>query len=217
MTFDSTIIRNSHHIIDARGDEFADKFFQNLLFESPGMRAALKDENADELKKGLLANLRTFVDHLDDSEVLVRLILDLGAAGAKHNLQKRDVEAVGGVLLATMRDFLGESWDGDHQRNWQTVLNALLDALSERMKNTSGFLAAQTTPKADSAPSEMNQPKDRVVLGSIVLPQQIKQQIHEFVESSVRDLIRNEIAECYQEQIDILEKMSVEDLIRLAS
>lgn len=107
---------------------FAEAFYDRLFALDPGLRALFADDMRAQHRK-LTATLALVVNYLDQPTRLAPQVQALGRRHSGYGISDAQYRLVGQALLATLRDRLGEAFDGATERAWAQAYDALSDAM----------------------------------------------------------------------------------------
>ncbi len=111
--------------------ETAAELFYNRLFEvDPSLRALFKGDIAEQGKK-LMAMLGTAVGGLKSPETILPAVQDLGARHAGYSVKPEYYETVGGALVWTLEQGLGEDFTDDVKDAWIAAYTLLSSVMIE--------------------------------------------------------------------------------------
>ncbi|XP_077989971.1 neuroglobin-like [Glandiceps talaboti] len=124
-------MRASWNVIYANKLENGVAFFRRLFTEEPEARQLFKNlggfEDLEALLKGarlkahaarVMASLNSLIDHLDDGDVLIQLLIDIGISHAKHNVPKKYFEALGAIVVWLVETKSGDAYSEFAKDSW---------------------------------------------------------------------------------------------------
>lgn len=109
----------------------AELFYANLFAANPSLRNLFK---GDMTKQGemLMTMINTAVNSLDKPNVLIPVLQSLGKRHKNYSVQDEDYATVGGALLKTLEQGLGDAFTQEVKQAWtevyQTMAKVMLDA-----------------------------------------------------------------------------------------
>ncbi|GGX82119.1 oxidoreductase [Streptomyces minutiscleroticus] len=131
---DAILVRRTLAEVGPVADKATSYFYALLFVRHPELRAlfpAAMDTQRDRLFKALL----TAAEHIDDTEVLVAYLRNLGRGHRKYGTRAEHYPAVGECLLGALSRFAGETWDATVEAAWVRTYTALsqimIDAAAE--------------------------------------------------------------------------------------
>ncbi len=111
--------------------EAAAELFYNRLFEvDPSLRALFKTDMAEQGRK-LMAMLGTAVGGLKNPETILPAVQDLGARHAGYSVRPEHYETVGGALVWTLEQGLGEDFTDEVKDAWVAAYTLLSSVMIE--------------------------------------------------------------------------------------
>ncbi|MFD8543541.1 globin domain-containing protein [Streptomyces sp. NPDC059649] len=131
---DAILIRRTMAEIEPVADKVTSYFYALLFVQHPDLRAlfpASMDTQRDRLFKALL----TAAKHVDDTEVLVSYLSNLGRGHRKYGTQPDHYPAVGECLLSALARYATSSWGPETEAAWVRAYTAIsqimIDAAAE--------------------------------------------------------------------------------------
>ncbi len=111
--------------------ETAAELFYNRLFEvDPSLRVLFKGDIAEQGKK-LMAMLGTAVGGLKNPETILPAVQELGARHVGYSVKPEHYETVGGALIWTLGQGLGEDFTDDVKDAWVAAYTLLSSVMIE--------------------------------------------------------------------------------------
>lgn len=117
---DHPILRQSLAAFAADPAGFAGRFYANLFAAMPGLRVLFPADMSEQQMK-LAQTLGMVVAGLDEPEAMVPLLHRLGAAHRGYGTKPGHYQVLGDVLIRTLREASGASWNDDTERSWQRL------------------------------------------------------------------------------------------------
>ena len=112
-------------------DAAADIFYERLFGMAPELRGMFP-EDLKEQKRKLVTMLAAVVRGLSDLDSILGLVEDLGMRHADYGVKPGHYEVVGGALIWTLRNGLGDSFTKDVENAWAeaygTLASVMIDA-----------------------------------------------------------------------------------------
>ncbi|WP_329120101.1 globin domain-containing protein [Streptomyces sp. NBC_01465] len=131
---DALLIRRTLAEVAPVADKVTSYFYALLFLAHPEIRAlfpAAMDSQRDRLLKALL----TAAEHLDDSDILVAYLRNLGRGHRKYGTRPEQYPAVGEALIGALSRYAERSWDAETQGAWvrayTTMSQVMIDAAAE--------------------------------------------------------------------------------------
>ena len=127
---DIDILRGSFWHVSRAGQETAALFY-DLLFEiAPQTRSLFPKDLSDQGTK-LMSMLGSIVARLNDHDVLLPMVSDLGRRHVAYGAQPAHYEAVGAALMAALARTLGDRFTPEVAAAWQNAFDALARTMIE--------------------------------------------------------------------------------------
>ncbi|MCX4235462.1 globin domain-containing protein [Streptomyces sp. A15ISP2-DRY2] len=114
---DAVLIRRTMAEVAPVADKVTSYFYALLFVRHPDLRPlfpAAMDTQRDRLLKALL----TAAEHIDNTDVLVSYLQNLGRGHRKYGTRPEHYPAVGECLLGALSRFAEEAWDGETEAAW---------------------------------------------------------------------------------------------------
>lgn len=212
MNLDIKAIRDSFERVTPIAGQLATRFYSRLWDEHPEAKALFADVNMEKQKTLLVKSLAKIVDSLDQPEKLSSYLTQMGSRHLKYGTEAQHYTWVGAALLATFRDFLGETWTPYLENQWTEAYTLISETMlkgasehsqSENRKDT--FVSS----KKDSGPRN-----DRIELTDFELPQEMRNLIRTKVRQKVRQLVRKEIDDALAQERREFEESDFETYAR---
>ncbi|MFE7032487.1 globin domain-containing protein [Streptomyces sp. NPDC057621] len=128
---DAVLIRRTMAEVAPVADKVTSYFYALLFVRHPDLRPlfpAAMDTQRDRLLKALL----TAAEHIDNTEVLVSYLQNLGRGHRKYGTRPEHYPAVGECLLGALSRFAGTVWDRETEAAWvrayTTISQVMIDA-----------------------------------------------------------------------------------------
>lgn len=114
------LVQSSWSKVTPIAPQAAALFYQNLFTADPSLQPLFKG-NMEEQGKKLMQMIGAAVGKLDDLSTLVPILQNLGQRHAGYGVQEAHYQTVGGALLKTLGQGLGEAFTTDVQTAWTEV------------------------------------------------------------------------------------------------
>ena len=128
------LCKDSWAKVEPIADDAAALFYGNLFDADPSLKALFKGDMAEQGKK-LMQMIGTAVRLLDKLDQLVPAVQQLGVRHAGYGVEESHYDTVGGALLKTLGQGLGEGFTDDVKEAW-TVAYGLLSKTMVDAANT---------------------------------------------------------------------------------
>ncbi|WP_371598653.1 globin domain-containing protein [Streptomyces sp. NBC_00564] len=128
---DAVLIRRTMAEVGSVADKVTSYFYALLFVRHPELRSlfpAAMDTQRDRLLKALL----TAAEHIDNTEVLVAYLQNLGRGHRKYGTRPEHYPAVGECLIGSLSRFASAIWDPETEAAWvrayTTISQVMIDA-----------------------------------------------------------------------------------------
>ncbi|WP_413758196.1 globin domain-containing protein [Streptomyces sp. MMBL 11-3] len=128
---DAVLIRRTMDEVAPVADKVTSYFYALLFVRHPDLRPlfpAAMDAQRDRLLKALL----TAAEHIDNTEILVTYLQNLGRGHRKYGTRPEHYPAVGECLLGALSRFADRIWDEETEAAWvrayTTISQVMIDA-----------------------------------------------------------------------------------------
>jgi hemoglobin-like flavoprotein len=125
MTLQIELLESSFQAIAPCGEEFVRTFYERLFTSFPQTRAFFASTDMKEQRKKLLGALALVIQNLRKPEVLTSALQGLGQRHVAYGVRPEHYPIVGGVLLETFSDVLGERWTPTYHDAWAEAYEAV--------------------------------------------------------------------------------------------
>ncbi|WP_445060264.1 globin domain-containing protein [Streptomyces sp. SAS_260] len=128
---DAVLIRRTMSEVGPVADKVTSYFYALLFVRHPELRSlfpAAMDTQRDRLLKALL----TAAEHIDNTDVLVAYLQNLGRGHRKYGTRPEHYPAVGECLIGALNKYASAVWDGETEAAWvrayTTISQVMIDA-----------------------------------------------------------------------------------------
>ncbi len=121
---DAVLIRRTMDEIGTVADKVTSYFYALLFVRHPELRSlfpAAMDTQRDRLLKALL----TAAEHIDNTEVLVAYLQNLGRGHRKYGTRPEHYPAVGECLIGSLSRYAAAIWDQETEAAWVRVYTTM--------------------------------------------------------------------------------------------
>jgi nitric oxide dioxygenase len=125
MTLQIELLESSFQAVAPRGEEFVTAFYERLFTSFPQTRAFFASTDMKEQRKKLLGALALVIQNLRKPEVLTSALQGLGQRHVSYGVLPEHYPIVGGVLLETFSDVLGDRWTPAYHEAWAQAYEAI--------------------------------------------------------------------------------------------
>ncbi len=133
-------------------DQAADLFYGRLFEVDPSLEA-LFPTDLTEQKQKLMGTIATAVGSLDKLENIVDVVKDLGIRHVAYGVKPEHYDTVGGALLWTLEQGLGEAFTPEVKEAWTQAYTILADTMKGAAASVEAEIAGDTQ-EVEQAPVE---------------------------------------------------------------
>ncbi|XP_070533683.1 globin-like [Ptychodera flava] len=143
-------LRDTWSVIYANKRENGAAFFLKLFEVHPDYKKLFKNlegiNDLEELAKhprlkahGLrvMASFNSLVENLDDAEVLVQLLVDIGISHAKHKVKEENFNELGGIVLWLIETKSGNSYSEYAKEAWTKAWGVMKPIMVKALNDAS--------------------------------------------------------------------------------
>jgi hemoglobin-like flavoprotein len=124
-------VRRSFALIEPIAPQAAALFYDNLFTADPSLRKLFQGNMAQQGQR-LMTMIATAVDLLEEADKLVPALRKLGARHVNYGVRDEHYATVGGALLKTLEQGLGEAYTDEVHAAWialyRVVSETMMDA-----------------------------------------------------------------------------------------
>ena len=129
MSLKVEVLEQSFESIKPSADEFVASFYDNLFTANPEAKPLFDTTDMKAQKKKLLNSLVLVVENLREPKVLDSSLRGLGARHVKYGALPEHYPLVGGALLTTFEQYLGEKWTPEVKQAWVDAYGAISEIM----------------------------------------------------------------------------------------
>lgn len=118
------LCKDSWSKVEPIADDAAALFYSNLFEADPSLKALFKGDMAEQGKK-LMEMITAAVRMLDKLDQLVPIVQNLGIRHATYGVEPSHYDTVGGALLKTLSQGLGDAFTDDVKAAWTVAYGIL--------------------------------------------------------------------------------------------
>ncbi|MDH5632752.1 MAG: globin domain-containing protein [Gammaproteobacteria bacterium] len=122
LGIDARTIRDSFALLADRADELVDRFYEKLLAKQD-VAALFVNTDMDEQKNKLAGAIGFVVKNLDNTEVLVAELNNMGVRHKHYGAEARHYGVVTDTLISVMANMAGKNWTSNIESAWRDLLN----------------------------------------------------------------------------------------------
>lgn len=127
------LVKKTWAMVVPISDKAAELFYGRLFEMDPAVKEMFKGDMTEQGKK-LMKTINIAVEALDNVEALVPTLKEMGAAHAGYGVKEKDYNTVGGALLWTLEQGLGEEFNDEVKNAWGAVYEVLANTMKEGAK-----------------------------------------------------------------------------------
>ena len=140
-------VRTSYEALRGKQDQFADLFYDRLFALDPSTRALFSD--IETQKRSLLRTVDVIVEHLDNTDVAVPFVTELGQRHATYGVKAYQYSSAGAAWYWALDQTLGDAFSMDVKLAWTAAFcllaKIMLDAPPPE-KDSAGDIQAVQQP-----------------------------------------------------------------------
>jgi hemoglobin-like flavoprotein len=123
------LVRSGFQQFQAAGESGAMHFYERLFELAPHLRKLFPDDVGEQSRKFLQA-LKVIVSSLSSTEHTVRMLQRLGDRHKDYGVKTSYYEVVGGALLGTLADELGDEFTDEAREAWTAAFRLISAAMT---------------------------------------------------------------------------------------
>lgn len=128
-----SLVQQSWTQVAAIAPQAAALFYQNLFTADPSLKPLFKGDMEDQGRK-LMQMIGAAVGKLNDLDTLVPILQGLGRRHADYGVQDAHYGTVGGALLLTLSQGLGEGFTPAVRAAWTEVYGVMAQVMKDAAK-----------------------------------------------------------------------------------
>ena len=136
-------VRSSFALVHPIAQTAADLFYNNLFEADPALRHLFKGDMTEQGAK-LMQMIGAAVGLLDKPEVLMPVLRQLGSRHGRYGVRATHYDTVGGALLRTLEQGLGDAFDAATEEAWVAMYTVVA---------TTMIAAAAAAPSGEPVPA----------------------------------------------------------------
>ena len=126
----AVLVKQSWAKVMPIADKAAELFYGKLFETDPELKPLFKGDMKEQGAK-LMKMINTAVNSLDRLEDIVPAVQNLGKRHVEYGVKDADYDTVGGALLWTLEQGLGEAFTPDVKEAWATVYGVLASTMKQ--------------------------------------------------------------------------------------
>jgi hemoglobin-like flavoprotein len=119
----STLVIESFRILSSHREAFVQSFYERLFEQHPEVKPIFEKVDEAGQRRKLLLALITIVDSLEDNEQLRATLQGISETHNRHHIKAEHYQIFSKILLATLADFLPDTWSQSMALAWQDALD----------------------------------------------------------------------------------------------
>lgn len=143
---DTAALKDSWELVAKSGDDVPLYFYSHLFLSHPELRSMFPIAMANQRDK-LVGALGRIVSNVDQLDEVTAFIQQLGRDHRRFSVVPEHYNAVGASLLATLKQFLGGSWNDQLAADWAAaygvIARVMVDAAEESAEDTPAWWDAE--------------------------------------------------------------------------
>ena len=152
MSLQVEVLEKSFDEIKPVANEFVTSFYDNLFTAHPEAKPLFETTDMEAQKNKLLNSLVLVVDNLRNPDALNGALRGLGARHVKYGALPEHYPLVGGALLTTFEQYLGDKWTPNTKDAWVGAYGAI----SEIMLDGADYSEAEIALPTNEAEPELD-------------------------------------------------------------
>ena len=147
------LLEQSFEAIKPQANEFVNSFYDNLFTANPEAKPLFKTTDMAEQKKKLLSSLVLVVENLRKPDVLDSALRGLGARHVKYGALPEHYPLVGGALLTTFEQYLGDQWTPKVKQAWVDAYGAISQIMLDGADYSQQEIALDSASTTETSPA----------------------------------------------------------------
>ncbi|MDJ1184482.1 globin family protein [Roseofilum casamattae] len=135
MSLNVELLEQSFEQIKPEANEFVESFYHHLFADNPEAKPLFEHVDMKKQKGMLLQSLVFTVENLRNPEALSDKLKGLGTRHVKYGALPAHYPLVGGALLKTFEQYLGDQWTPEVKQAWidayQAIANLMLEGAAD--------------------------------------------------------------------------------------
>jgi nitric oxide dioxygenase len=153
------LVQTSFQQVLPIADVAGELLYERIFALAPEARALFADDIRPQARKTMAA-VKLAVDGLNQLDKVAPYLVKLGARHVRYGVRPEHFDVVGGALMWTLEQGLGEAFTPDVREAWAATWDVVSGAMLAGMRSAEADDARETadqrpTGRADAAPSSM--------------------------------------------------------------
>ncbi|GHO78652.1 flavohemoprotein [Ktedonobacter sp. SOSP1-85] len=119
------LLKESFKMVAPRKEEFAQSFYNRLFTYYPETKTLFANTDMRRQESSLMATLATVISGVERGDNLVPVLNGLGKRHDSYGAAPEHYPLVGGVLLETFHEYLGNSFTPEMQEAWSQAFELI--------------------------------------------------------------------------------------------
>ena len=142
MSLNVELLEQSFEQIKPEANQFVESFYHHLLTDNPDAKPLFAHTDMKKQRQMLLQSLVFTVENLRNPDALSETLKGLGTRHVKYGALPAHYPLVGGALLKTFEQYLGDGWTPEVKQAWIDAYQAITNLMLEGA-DASAVAAAQ--------------------------------------------------------------------------
>ncbi len=126
---EADILRNSFELLAPQAEQVVSRFYDELFSRFPDVKPMFANTTKAKQMKKLLAALKLVIANLDNPDVLVPALQEMGKRHKGYGAAPEHYGAVAETLLIVMKEFAGKAWTKKVHTAWSDALNLVAETM----------------------------------------------------------------------------------------
>ncbi len=218
MALNVKVIRDSFAIAKPIAAQVVSRFYEILWSDYPESKALFEHVDMKRQKVALVNSLVKIVDHIEEPEVLLPYLQDMGRRHVAYGAEFPHYDAVGASLIKTFAEFFGRDWTPELDSEWKAAFAFIATTMKSGVagdmpKPAEVVVAAPVVTEAAAAtPVEHDPLLDPI---PVLLTEEARQKVRRQAQKAVRQQILDEIRRVEREELSQVDKLGVEGYLKV--
>jgi methyl-accepting chemotaxis protein len=125
----STLVIDSFRTLSPNREALVESFYERLFRQHPEVKPMFAKADKTALRRKLLLALITIVDSLEDNEQLRVSLHGISETHTRHHVKAEHYQIFSKILLATLADFLPDTWNQTMALAWRDALDHITEII----------------------------------------------------------------------------------------
>ncbi len=137
MPLNTILIRSSFDQAKPLGIKITDKFYEVLFTDYPMAKALFPQDRLENQKLSLLKALVHVVNNVENLNVLLPYLKELGYRHVNYGVKDEHYDWVGSSLLKTFKHFFQDKWTDELNTEWASAYGIIASTMKDGAKKAS--------------------------------------------------------------------------------